>query len=126
MNKIQTINLSHFYQDGIKVKEVLNNINIEFEGGKFYAILGESGSGKTTLLSLLSGLDTIESGDILFNGESVNKIGYNNYRNRYVNIIFQSYNLIPYMNAIENVEVAMDIAKIKLSAKQKKRKYCRY
>ena len=54
--------------------------------------------------------------------ESIKKIGYNKYRNSYVNIIFQSYNLIPYMTAYENVEVALDIARIKLSKEEKKEK----
>jgi putative ABC transport system ATP-binding protein len=121
MNKIEVVNLSHFYQDGMQMKKVLDNVSCSFESGKFYSILGQSGSGKTTLLSLLSGLDTIE-GDILYNGESIKKIGYNKYRNSYVNIIFQSYNLIPYMTAYENVEVALDIAGIKLSKEDKKEK----
>ena len=122
MNKIEAKNIVHYYQDGMKLKKVLNNVSCEFESGKFYAILGESGSGKTTLLSLLSGLDTLKEGDILYNGKSIKEIGYNNYRNKYVNIIFQSYNLIPYMTAVENVEVAMDIAGIKLNRKEKKEK----
>ena len=122
MNKIEAVNLSHFYQDGMQMKKVLDNVSCSFESGKFYSILGQSGSGKTTLLSLLSGLDTIEEGDILYNGESIKKIGYNKYRNSYVNIIFQSYNLIPYMTAYENVEVALDIAGIKLSKEDKKEK----
>lgn len=122
MNKIEVVNLSHFYQDGMQMKKVLDNISCSFESGKFYSILGQSGSGKTTLLSLLSGLDTIEEGDILYNGESIKKIGYNKYRNSYVNIIFQSYNLIPYMTAYENVGVALDIAGIKLSKEDKKEK----
>lgn len=122
MNKIEVVNLSHFYQDGMQLKKVLDNVSCSFESGKFYSILGQSGSGKTTLLSLLSGLDTIEEGDILYNGESIKKIGYNKYRNSYVNIIFQSYNLIPYMTAYENVEVALDIAGIKLSKEDKKEK----
>lgn len=122
MNKIQVVNLSHFYQDGMKMKKVLNNVSCSFESGKFYSILGQSGSGKTTLLSLLSGLDKIEEGDILYNGESIKKIGYNKYRNSYVNIIFQSYNLIPYMTAYENVEVALDIANIKLSKSERRKK----
>jgi putative ABC transport system ATP-binding protein len=122
MNKIEVVNLSHFYQDGMQMKKVLDNISCSFESGKFYSILGQSGSGKTTLLSLLSGLDTIEEGDILYNGESIKKIGYNKYRNSYVNIIFQSYNLIPYMTAYENVEVALDITGIKLSKEDKKEK----
>lgn len=122
MNKIEVVNLFHFYQDGMQMKKVLDNVSCSFESGKFYSILGQSGSGKTTLLSLLSGLDTIEEGDILYNGESIKKIGYNKYRNSYVNIIFQSYNLIPYMTAYENVEVALDIAGIKLSKEDKKEK----
>lgn len=122
MDKIKINNLSHEYQDGIKLKKVLNNISVEFESGKFYAILGKSGSGKTTLLSLISGLDTIKHGDITFNDKSIKEIGYNNYRKNYVNIIFQSYNLIPYMTALENVEVALDISDIKMTKKEKQTK----
>jgi putative ABC transport system ATP-binding protein len=118
MSKIKVNNLSHSYQDGMKIKKVLNNISCEFETGKFYAILGESGSGKTTFLSLISGLDTIEEGDITYNDKSIKEIGYNNYRLNNVNIIFQSYNLIPYMTAIENVIVAMDIMKLKIDNKK--------
>ena len=71
---------------------------------------------------LLEESQNIEEGDILYNGERIKKIGYNKYRNSYVNIIFQSYNLIPYMTAYENVEVALDIAGIKLSKEDKKEK----
>ena len=71
MSKIIVKNLSHTYQDGIKRKKVLSDISCEFETGKFYAILGESGSGKTTFLSLISGLDTIEDGDILYDDKSI-------------------------------------------------------
>lgn len=120
MDKIKVENLSHYYQDGNSRKRVLKDINITFETGKFYAILGESGSGKTTLLSLISGLDSVEEGNIYFNDKSVKKIGLNNYRLKNVNIIFQSYNLIPYMTAIENVIVAMDIMNIKYKNKKEK------
>ena len=71
MDKIKVSHLSHQYQDGSKLKKVLNNVSLEFESGKFYAILGKSGSGKTTLLSLISGLDTIEDGDITFKDKSI-------------------------------------------------------
>lgn len=120
MNKLIIKNLSHSYQDGMKKKKVLNNISCEFESGKFYAILGESGSGKTTFLSLIAGLDTIQEGDILVNDESIKKIGYNNYRLNKAKIIFQSYNLIPYMTAFENVEVPMDIMKLDIKDKKAK------
>lgn len=119
MSKIKVMNLSHTYQDGIKRKKVLNNISCEFETGKFYAILGESGSGKTTFLSLISGLDTLQEGNIFYNDESIKKIGYSKYRLNNVNIIFQSYNLIPYMTALENVIVPMDIMHLKIKDKRK-------
>ncbi len=119
MDKIKVENVSHYYQDGMKMKKVLNDISCEFESGKFYAILGESGSGKTTLLSLLSGLDTVIEGNIYFNDKTIKEIGYNNYRLNNVNIIFQSYNLIPYMTAVENVITSMDIMKLKIDDKRK-------
>lgn len=120
MDKIKVTNVSHYYQDGVKKKRVIKDINVEFETGKFYAILGESGSGKTTMLSLISGLDTYQEGEITFNDKTVKEIGLNNYRLKYVNIIFQSYNLIPYMTAIENVIVMMDIMKLKYKNKKER------
>lgn len=113
MNKLEVKNLSHSYVDGMKKKKVLKDINVTFESGKFYAILGESGSGKTTLLSIMAGLLNREEGEILFNGEDIKKKGLNNYRLTKVGIIFQNYNLIPYMTAKENVETLMDIRKNK-------------
>lgn len=73
-----------------------------------YAIVGESGSGKTTFLSLLSALDKLQDGDITYNGKSIREIGGSEFRLKYVNIVFQSYNLIKYMTARENVQVAID------------------
>jgi putative ABC transport system ATP-binding protein len=73
-----------------------------------YAIVGESGSGKTTLISLIAALDKIQNGDITFDGKSIKQIGENEFRLKYVNIVFQSFNLIRYMTARENVEVALD------------------
>lgn len=61
------------YKDGQKDNTVLNGINVEFESGKLYCIIGESGSGKTTLVSLISALDSLQEGDILFNGESMKR-----------------------------------------------------
>ena len=113
MNKLEVKNLSHSYIDGMKKKKVLKNINVTFESGKFYAILGESGSGKTTLLSILSGLLNVEEGEILFNEESIKKKGLNNYRLTKVGIVFQNYNLISYLTAKENVEILMNIRKSK-------------
>ena len=120
MNVIEVKELFHKYEDGQKMRTVLKDINIDFEEGKFYAILGSSGSGKTTLLSLLSGLDTVQEGGILFEGKDIKDIGYTKYRKENVNVIFQSYNLINYMTALQNVMVAMDIKKVGYKNKKEK------
>ena len=117
---IKVENLYHKYEDGQKYRTVLKDINIDFEEGKMYAILGSSGSGKTTLLSLLSGLDDVQEGNIFYENKSIKEIGYTSYRKNNVNVIFQSYNLINYMTAIQNVITAMDIKKVKIKNKKER------
>ena len=109
MNKLETKDLYLTYPDGDVRKVILNDVNVSFEKGKFYTILGASGSGKTTFLSLIAALDKAERGEIMYEGKSLSEIGYEKYRRNNVGIVFQSYNLIPYMNAVENVMVAMSI-----------------
>lgn len=94
--------VSYSYSNG---KEVLNNINMNFEQGKFYTILGVSGSGKSTLLSLLAGLDEPKSGQILYNNEDIKIKGYENHRKNNISLIFQNYNLIDYMTPLENLRI---------------------
>lgn len=84
---------------------VFTAVNAVFETGKIYAILGQSGSGKTTLLSLLGGLDTPQKGEILFDGENIEKRGLEYHRRNFVSLIFQNYNLIDYMTPVENVKL---------------------
>ena len=86
-------------------KKVLNDISMEFEKGKFYAILGVSGSGKTTLLSLLAGLDEPRNGEILYNNQNIKVKGYENHRKSNISLIFQNYNLIDYMTPLENLKI---------------------
>jgi len=119
MNKLIVENVSHTYADGQKEVAVLKDVNAEFDEGKAYAIVGESGSGKTTLISLISALDKIQSGDIKYNDKSIKEIGQGKFRLKYANIVFQSYNLIKYMTARENVEVALDFSGIKDNVKDK-------
>ena len=109
MNILETKELYFTYPDGDARKVILNDVNVSFEKGKFYTILGASGSGKTTFLSLIAALDKPEKGEILYKGRSLSEIGYEKYRRNNAGIVFQSYNLIPYMNAVENVMVAMSI-----------------
>lgn len=86
---------------------MFDNIDYRFEKGTVYAIVGKSGAGKTTLLSLLSGLSAPTSGIILFDGKDIKHIDRYQYRSQYVGIVFQSFNLLPHLTAVENVELSM-------------------
>ena len=114
-NILSVEGIRYSYKNASGVQNVLKGIDTEFESGKIYAIVGESGSGKTTFLSLLSALDKIQEGDIAYNNKSLKKIGSSEFRLKYVNIVFQSYNLIKYMTARENVQVAIDFDKRKVN-----------
>ncbi len=114
-NKLELKNIQYAYEDGSKTNKVLKDISVTFESGKLYSIIGESGSGKTTLISLLAGLESLQDGDIVYNGESIIDIGLSNFRLHYVNIVFQAYNLITYMTGKENVDVAIDFSGVKHS-----------
>jgi putative ABC transport system ATP-binding protein len=102
MSVLELRNIEYAYKKG---KHVLHDINVEFEVGKIYAIVGASGEGKTTLLSLIGGLDIPTSGELKLQGKNINEIGLDNYRRYHVSFIFQSYNLIDYMTPIENVNL---------------------
>lgn len=102
MKILELKNVKFFYE---KTKPVLRGINTNLEKGKIYAILGPSGCGKTTLLSLLGGLDSPTSGEILYKGVNIEKNGLASHRKKNVSFIFQSYNLIDYMNPSENVNL---------------------
>ena len=86
-------------------RKLLENVTLEFEEGKFYAILGGSGAGKSTLLGLLAGLDIPTSGKILCNGKDISEEGLPKHRKRNVSLVFQNYNLIDYMTPLENVRL---------------------
>lgn len=103
---------------------VFKNINLKFEKGKVYGIFGKSGAGKSTLLSLLAGLENYKEGEILYNDKPLNKINHDYYRCHDVGIIFQSYNLLPYLTALENVILSLDISGYK--GKDKKQKALEY
>lgn len=113
-------NVSYRYQDASEGDYILKNINYTFELGKTYAIKGKSGSGKTTLLSLISGLETRYEGNITYDDKDLKKIDLDKYRNTYIGIVFQSYNLLPHLTAIENIILSMEISGLKDIDKRKK------
>ena len=111
-------NVSYRYPDAAKDEYVLKNINYEFEKGKTYAIKGKSGSGKTTLLSLISGLEKKYEGEISYKDKKLSKMNLDDYRSQNVGIVFQSYNLLPHLTALENIILSLDISKVKADDKK--------
>lgn len=118
MSILKLENLCYSYDSG--KTPVLDDLNFDFENGKLYAVTGRSGAGKTTLLSLLSGLATATSGRILYLDSDVSKIDRYRYRSRCVGVVFQNFNLLPHLNAVENVMLSMDVAGEKGSMKKEK------
>ncbi|WP_125607382.1 ABC transporter ATP-binding protein [Lapidilactobacillus bayanensis] len=100
-------NLGYWYDR--QENSLFENVNLEFEQGQSYAIVGQSGSGKTTFLSLIAGLDKPRAGEISFNGKGINSIGLTKYRQYNVSIVFQSYNLLTYMSPLNNLLTAMAV-----------------
>lgn len=103
MSILEIKNVTYGYKDA--ETKVLSSVNYSFEIGKFYAIIGKSGTGKSTLLSLLAGLDKPEEGEILFEDENIEKIGYTNHRKNNISLVFQNYNLIDYLTPLENIRL---------------------
>lgn len=117
MSILSIEHLSYSYDNG--KTPVLKDINFEFEKGKIYAIVGRSGAGKTTLLSLISGLDNSTEGKILYDGKDISKIDREKYRSQNIGVVFQSFNLLPHLTALENVILSIDVSGIKVEDKKK-------
>ncbi len=113
-------NASYRYSDAEEDEYALKDVSFDFEKGKVYAIRGRSGSGKTTLLSLISGLERCTEGDIVFDGKNLKNINLDYYRSHDIGIVFQSYNLLPFMTASENIILSMDASGIKVADKKAK------
>ncbi len=113
-------NVSYRYADAAIDEYVLKNLNFEFIAGTVYAIKGKSGSGKTTLLSLISGLEKDYEGSICFKEKELREIDLDQYRSKYIGIVFQSYNLLPHLTACENIVLSMNVSNLKIKNKEEK------
>ncbi|HKJ33350.1 MAG TPA: ABC transporter ATP-binding protein [Balneolales bacterium] len=125
MSKILRVNkLSKSYQSGSKNLTVLHDISFEMNDGSTCAIVGPSGSGKTTLLGLCAGLDIPSSGEVFLNDTSLFSLDEDQraqIRNEYVGFIFQTFQLIPTLTALENVMVPLELrgeTNVQLKAKE--------
>ncbi|HHV08715.1 MAG TPA: ABC transporter ATP-binding protein [Clostridiales bacterium] len=109
MNVLTVNNISYQYE-GSK-KNVLKGISAGFEAGKVYTLVGKSGSGKSTMLSLISGLDICKNGEILYKDADLRVIDRDKYRARDIGVIFQSYNLLTNVTAVQNIVLSLHISK---------------
>ena len=116
-------NICKSYKTGDFSQKALDNLSIEFRKSEFVAILGPSGSGKTTLLNIIGGLDRYDSGDLIINEKSTKKFKdteWDSYRNNCIGFVFQSYNLIPHISILSNVEMGMTLSGVSSSKRKKK------
>jgi putative ABC transport system ATP-binding protein len=112
MNIITISNLVKHYHDSEVEVAALDNVSLSFTKGEFTAIVGPSGSGKTTLLNMIGGLDQPDSGSILIGETDITMLSGRqmiDFRLRNIGFVFQSYNLIPVLTALENVEFIMQL-----------------
>jgi len=120
------LELKNIYKDYLIDKKpfpALKDITLSFRENEFVCILGPSGCGKTTLLNMIGGLDHYTSGDIVINGKSTKTFkekDWDNYRNKRIGFIFQSYNLIPHLSILANVELSLTLNGEKRSVRKEK------
>lgn len=118
MSYIEFKNVIKEYKMGEIVIKALNNTNFKIEEGELVVIVGPSGAGKTTALNILGGMDSVTSGEVIVDGKSVNKLKNKElikYRREDIGFVFQFYNLVQNLTAIENVELATQICKNSLN-----------
>jgi putative ABC transport system ATP-binding protein len=111
MSLLTLNNIAYRYEGSRKM--IFRDLNMSFEPGKVYTIVGKSGSGKSTLLSLLAGLDICIQGTITFGGKNLRELNLDRYRARSVGVVFQSYNLMTTATAIDNMLLSMHISGVK-------------
>ncbi|WP_050614605.1 ABC transporter ATP-binding protein [Bacillus testis] len=111
---IKMIDVSKVYKNGEVETHALKNINLTINDGELVVILGPSGSGKSTLLNVISGLDQVSSGSILFQDNELTKLsdaGMTKFRREYLGFIFQQFNLLQNLTVYENIQIGSDIGK---------------
>ena len=121
MEIIRLENVKKIYQTGEVITKAVDGIDFTVEKGEFALIIGASGAGKTTVLNILGGMDTATSGAVFVDGKDIAKWNgkqLTKYRRDDIGFVFQFYNLVPNLTALENVELAMQICEDPLDARE--------
>ncbi len=121
LNFLTLTDVSKDYKVGSITVNALKHVSFELNDGEFAVVVGSSGAGKTTLLNLLGGMDSATGGQIVLDGKELTKLnrrGLTDYRRNDVGFVFQFYNLMPNLTALENVEIAVEICKNHLDPKE--------
>lgn len=114
-------NVNKIYQTGYVKLYALRDVSFDIEEGEICVIVGQSGAGKTTLLNILGGMDTLSSGRVVLGGKeisSLNKHELTRFRREDIGFVFQFYNLIPNLTALENIEIVTQMIKDPVPAQQ--------
>lgn len=118
---IEFRNVNKIYGAGENAQLAVNNVNFKIKEGEFVVVLGQSGAGKSTVLNLLGGMDSVTSGKVLIDGQDITKLNddqLTDFRAENIGFIFQFYNLIPNLTALENVNLIKEIVKNPLDPKK--------
>ncbi|MGE5422131.1 MAG: ABC transporter ATP-binding protein, partial [Ignavibacteriales bacterium] len=121
-NAIEIQNLRKVYRVGEEKLVALNDISLTVKAGEICCILGTSGSGKSTLLNLIAGLEKPTRGSVMINGFHIEKMNERQlalFRRRYIGFVFQSYNLLPTLTALENVSLPLQFRGVNRHLRQK-------
>jgi putative ABC transport system ATP-binding protein len=123
---IQLVGVTKAYRKGGQELVVLDDLDMEVAIGEFLALMGPSGSGKSTILNLIGGLDEPDAGDVIVAGELISALSgeaLSSWRARHIGYVFQAFNLIPVLTALENVELPLLLTPLSKSERREQARY---